>query len=263
LVRALLLIPEDHLMRIAILFATLLSAANLLHDQPVRAAPLEVDWLIQYGNETIQTVELSTQPRMLRNISNSLMTAAPSYLNDSIYLQRRSDFINLYPELNGIGETSQEWLRPDRVTISQPAVVVAAVREDDYPGAGALLESLGWTALGQTITLGYVAGVANLELYAGLVNAGPVQISGAGVNDLRVAGVDDVTSSDYFFFQSSSAFSPDMLGKLNSVSVPEPNSLLLAALASLGLAIWPLGHGIGSQSGRNGRRRVDRPTRSF
>ena len=204
----------------------------------------EVNWLTQYGNETIQTTDLSTQPRILRNISNSLMTSAPSYLNGSIYLQRRSDFVNLYPQLVGIGEMSQEWLRPDRVTISEPAVVVAAVREGDYPGAGALLEGLGWTPLGQTITLGYVAGVANLQLYACLVDAGPVQISGAGVNDLRIAGVNDVTSSDFFFFQSSSAFSSGVLAELNLVSVPEPSSQLLAALAFLGVAIWSRQRGI-------------------
>ncbi len=225
-------------MRIAMLFATLLSAASLFHDRSLHAAPLEVNWLTQYGNETLQTADLSTQPRMLRNISNSLMTAAPSYLNDSIYLQRRSNFTNLYPELNGIGETSQQWLHADRVTVSEPAVVVAAVRESVFPGAGALLTSLGWTALGQTITMGYYAGAADLQLYAGLVDAGPVQISGAGVDDLRIAGVDEVNASDYFFFQSLNAFSPELLSELQSVSVPEPHGFVLAGLGSLGLATF-------------------------
>ena len=107
--------------------------------------------------------------------------------------------------------------------------------------------------------MGYVAGVANLQLYAGLVDAGPVQISGAGVNDLRVAGVDGVTSSDYFFFQSTRAFSPDVLGNLKSVSVPEPHSRLLATLACLGLARWSRNRGIGPADGCNGLRRMRWP----
>ncbi len=196
-------------------------------------APLEVDWLVQYGNETLQTAHIASQPRMIRNISNSLMTAAPSYLDGSIFLQRRSDFVNLYPELNGIGETSQEWLRAGRVTLNQSAVVVAAMREDEYPGAGSLLTSLGWHALGDTITLGYNSGVAHLALYAGLVDAGPVDISGAGVNDLRISGVDVNVSSDYFFFQSADAFSPTVLAQLQSVSVPEPAGFVQVGIGAI------------------------------
>src|SRR5690606_3612063 len=99
-----------------------------------------------------------------RNISNSLMTVAPSYLEGATYLQRRtSPWEGVDPEL------SNEWLRPDRVSLSKPAVAIVAVREPFYPGAGNLLTSLGWTALGDTITLNYVADPAQLTLYAGLV----------------------------------------------------------------------------------------------
>ena len=59
----------------------------------------------------------------------------------------------------------------------------------------------------------------------------------AGVDALRIPGVDEVNASDYFLFQSLSAFSPQVLGELKSVSVPEPGSLLLAAFGSLGLAM--------------------------
>ena len=50
--------------------------------------------------------------------------------------------------------------------------------------------------------MGYNTAPANLQLYAGLVDAGSVQISGAGVDALRIPGVDEVNASDYFFFQS-------------------------------------------------------------
>ena len=144
-----------------------------------QAPQLEVSWLTQYGGESLQTVNLPTAPRIIANISNSLMTAAPSYLDDAIYLQRRSNFTSNYTQYNGIGETSQEWLRADRVSINQEAVVVVAVRESVFPGAGEFLTGLGWTAIGQTITMGYNTAPANLQLYAGLVDAGLVQISGA------------------------------------------------------------------------------------
>ncbi len=197
------------------------------------AASLEVTFITQYCNETIQTTDLSTDPRMLRNISNSLMTAAPDYLDESIYMQRRSNFTDFCPELNGIGETSSEWLRANRITVSEPAIVIAAVREQFYPGAGALLTSLGWTPLGDTITLNYVSGVANVPLYAGLIPAGEVQISGSGVNLLRNGG-DENTASHYFFFQDSSALPPEVLAQLQVVSVPEPDmSVLLLIGATL------------------------------
>ena len=82
--------PEGSLMRRSILCGALLSAVFVSHDQPLQAAPLEVSWLTQYGGESLQTVNLPTAPRMIANISNSLMTAAPSYLDDAIYLQRRA-----------------------------------------------------------------------------------------------------------------------------------------------------------------------------
>jgi hypothetical protein len=200
-----------------------------------QAGTLQVNWLTQYGNESIQTANLATQPRMLTNISNSLMTAAPSFLDGSNYLQRRSDFVNNYQQYYGIGETSQEWLRANRVTISQPAVVIVAVREDYYPGAGALLDSLGWTSLSQTITLNYYIGAAQLSLYAGLVDAGPVQISGAGVDQLRIGGVDVNSSSDYFFFQNENAFSPTTIAELKVVTVPETSTIVLASLGAVGM----------------------------
>jgi hypothetical protein len=215
---------------VAIVLTVVLLKAGL-----TQAETLQVNWLTQYGNESIQTANLATQPRMLTNISNSLMTAAPSFLDGSTYLQRRSDFVNNYQQYYGIGETSQEWLRENRVTISQPAVVIAAVREDYYPGAGALLDSLGWTSLGQTITLNYYIGAAQLSLYAGLVDAGPVWISGAGVDQLRISGVDVNSSSDYFFFQNESAFPPASLADLKVVSVPETSAIVLASLGAIGL----------------------------
>ncbi|HEY4307904.1 MAG TPA: PEP-CTERM sorting domain-containing protein [Pirellulales bacterium] len=192
------------------------------------AVPFTVSWLTHYGNESIETAHLSEQPRMLHNISNSLMTAAPSFLDGSIYLQRRSEFTTNYTELNGIGETSEEWLRSNRVTISTSAVVITAVREDTNPGAGALLTSLGWTPLDQTITLAYYSGTAHLDLYAGLVNAGQVDLQGAGVNDLRIG---TLPSSIYYFFQSPSVFSPELLSEFKLV--PEPGTLVLAATGVL------------------------------
>ena len=89
---------------------------------------------------------------MLRNISNSLMIGAPAYLDDSIYLQRRTNFTDLCPELDGIAELAQEWLRPNRVSLSKEAVVIVAVREEFYPGAGAALSQLGWTPLVDSIS---------------------------------------------------------------------------------------------------------------
>ena len=120
-------------MRRSILCGALLSAVFLSHDQALQAHSLEVSWLTQYGGESLQTVNLPTAPWMIANISNSLMTAAPSYLDDAIYLQRRSNFTSNYTQYNGIGETSQEWLRADRVSINQEAVVVVAVRESVFP----------------------------------------------------------------------------------------------------------------------------------
>ncbi|HEY1600094.1 MAG TPA: hypothetical protein VGG64_10855 [Pirellulales bacterium] len=220
-------------MRLNMLRALLTAWVFGLLSQAVVAVPLEVDWITQYGNETLQTATLSPAPRMLRNISNSLMTAAPNYLDGSIYLQRRTDYVDNYRELAGIGETAQDWLRPNRVTISESAVVLVAVRDADYPGAGSLLTSLGWTSLGDTITMGYYSGAVQLSLYAGLVDAGPVQISGAGVNDLRFAGLDTESPANYFFFQSYNAFSAETLADLRNVSVPEPATLSLASLAFL------------------------------
>jgi len=201
-----------------------------------RAATVQVDWITRYCNETIQTADLSGQPRMLRNISNSLMTAAPAYLDDAVYLQRRQNFTDLCPELNGIGETSSEWLRHDRVTLSADAVVVAAVREDFYPGSQALLESLGWRPLGETITLGYVDGIGHLPLYAGLIRSGDAKLSGTQVNALRNGG-NITTASHYFFFQDANAFAPEVLANLKLVSVPEPHSIALGLLACFGF-LW-------------------------
>ena len=217
----------------------LLAAAVLFANLPwARAEPVPItaSWITRYGNESIQTTDLSTQPRMLRNISNSLMTAAPSFLDDSIYLQRRTNFVSLFPELNGIGETSQEWLRPNRVNISGAGVVVAAVREGEYPGGGALLTGLGWTPLNQTITMNYVAGTAHLALYAGLVNVGPVNISGSGVDQFRSSDSDETNWSHYFFFQNSAAFPPATLAQLNVVSVPEPSTIALMGMGTILIA---------------------------
>lgn len=219
------------------MFSAVATVLFLAAVRPAGAASISVSFITQYCNETIQTTDLSTDPRMLRNISNSLMTAAPSYLDESIYMQRRSNFTDLCPELNGIGETSSEWLRANRVTVSEPAVVIAAVREQFYPGAGALLTSLGWTPLGDTITLNYVSGVADIPLYAGLIPAGAVQISGSGVNQLRNGG-DENTASHYFFFQDASALPPEVLSQLQVVSVPEPS---MAALLAIGMATLMLG----------------------
>ncbi len=221
--------------------ATLLMAVFLLGGfAPARfamATPLQINWITQYGNESVQTTNVSTDPRMIANISNSLMTAAPSYLNGSLYLQRRSEFTTNFQSLNGIAEVSQDWLRPDRVSISGPAVVVAAVPESFYPGAASLLTGLGWTSLGDTITLGYVDGVTQLSLFAGLVDSGPVQISGSGVNGLRDNSNITITS-DYFFFENASAISPSTLAQLQSVSVPEPSSFALASFGFASLAAW-------------------------
>lgn len=197
-----------------------------------RAASIDVDFITRYCNEEIETAVLASQPRMQRNIENSLMTAAPSYLDNSVYIQRRSN-MNLCPELIGIGEISTDWLRPDRVTVSGPAVVVAAVSEQMYPGSGALLASLGWTPLGDTIRLGYVVGPTDIPLYAGLIPAGAVHISGSGVNALLVEG-SPVPANHFFFFQDAAAMPPEILSQLQVVSVPEPSmGILLMIGASL------------------------------
>lgn len=193
--------------------------------QVAGAASLDVDFITRYCNEEIQTAILASQPRMQRNISNSLMTAAPSYLDQSVYLQRRSN-MDLCPQLIGIGEISTDWLRPDRVSVSGPAVVIAAVSEQLYPGAGALLSSLGWTPLNDTIRLNYVVGATNLPLYAGLVPAGAVSISGSGVNALLVQG-SQVPANHFFFFQDAAAMPPEILAQLQVVPEPEMGVLLI------------------------------------
>lgn len=198
------------------------------------ADPLVVDWLTQYCNEDIQTVDLSTNSRMLRNISNSLMIAAPEYLDDAIYLQRRSEFFSRCPELEGIGEPSSEWLRSDRVSVSDAAIVVAAVREDIFPGAEELLTELGWTPLSATITLDYVTGDALIPLYAGLIPAGSVHISGAGVNALRT-DPDPRESSHYFLFLETSALPAEQFARLNSVAIPEASVLVLTGVGWMSL----------------------------
>lgn len=199
------------------------------------AAPLDATWITQYCNETIQVANLASQPRMLRNISNSLMTSAPDFLDGAIYLQRRNNFTARCPELDGIGEQSQEWLRPNRVSLSDDAVVIVAVRESFYPGAGALLSGLGWTPTGETISLAYVGDPAQLTLYAGLVSAGPVRISGAGVDDLLDENIANTSEHHYFFFQELSAIPPELAGQLNVVMVPEPSGLVLLGLGAMTL----------------------------
>jgi hypothetical protein len=200
------------------------------------AEPLVVEWLTQYCNEDIQTVDLSTNSRMLRNISNSLMIAAPEYLDDAIYLQRRTEFFSRCPDLEGIGEPSCEWLRSDRVSISDAAIVVAAVREDIFPGAEELLTSLGWTPLGATITLDYVTGDELIPLYAGLIPAGSVYISGAGVNALRT-DPDPRESSHYFLFLETSALPAEQLALLNSVAIPEASTFMLTGIGLMSFVI--------------------------
>jgi hypothetical protein len=173
---------------------------------------------------------------MLRNIQGSLMTAAPSYLDDSIFLRRRTNE-NLCPELIGIGETSQQWLRSDRVSVSQSAVIIAAASDQFFPGAGSLLTGLGWMSLGDTIRLNYNAGPLNIPLYAGLIPPGAVNISGSGVTQLRTGG-DEAQASLYFFFQDASALPPEIVAQLQVVSVPEPST---AVLLGLGTTIAMLG----------------------
>lgn len=195
------------------------------------AQALELSFITQYCNEQISTVDTSTDTRMLQNISNSLMTAEPAFLDDALFLRRRTDN-NLCPELEGISELSREWLRPNRVTISEAAVVVAAVREDFYPGAASLLTGLGWTALGETITLDYVDGVADIPLYAGLVPAGPVALLGEGVNDLGTVFIHP-PPSHYFLFQDPATFEPETLAMLQTVAVPEPSTIALVFSAAI------------------------------
>lgn len=203
--------------------------------QSARSEVLQLEFITQFCNEAIATADIASDPRMLRNISNSLMTDAPSFLDQAIYLQRRTGF-NLCPELTGIGEVSEEWLRPNRVSLSKDAVVIAAVREDLYAGAAALLFGSSWTALGETITLDYVEGVADIPLYSGLVPAGPVSISGSSVNQLGI-NPEIAHASHYFFFQETDAFSPEILAQLQTV--PEPGSLILLLSAALSIiSVW-------------------------
>ena len=86
-------------MRPRLVVAMFLMSLASLAASDACAEPLQVDWLVQYCNEEIQTTVLANDPRMLRNISNSLMTSGPSYLEGSIYLQRRQSFTDLCPEL--------------------------------------------------------------------------------------------------------------------------------------------------------------------
>ncbi len=200
---------------------------------------LALNYITQYCNESIETVNIASDERLLTDISNSLMTAEPIYLNEAIYLTRRTNFVNLCPELDGIGEVSHEWLRPNRVTLSEDAVVVAAVRENRYPGAESLLTGLGWTLLPDTITIDYSSGALDLPLYAGLLPAGPVNISGAGVNNLGIVSAPGAPHSHYFFFQETSAFSPQTLAQFELV--PEPGTfLLLACGIVVVIPIWIL-----------------------
>jgi hypothetical protein len=194
-------------------------------------ADLQLSFITQYCNETIQTADPETDPRMLRDISNSLMTDAPAYLDDALYGQRRTNFVNLCPDLDGIGETSQEWIGQNRYNLSEEAVVIAAVREDVFDGAQDLLTALGWTLLEDTITMDYVAGVADIPLYAGLLPEGPVSLSGAGVAELNLLAPNPAPQSLYFFFQETSAFSPDTLDQLQTVPEPGTWALLSTALA--------------------------------
>lgn len=212
--------------------ALLAGTATALFASLAPAAPLDVDWITQYCNESIQVADLPSQPRMLRNISNSLMTSAPDFLQNAIYLQRRNASC---AELEGIGELSQEWLRPNRVSLSDDAVVFVAIREPFYPGASALLSSLGWTPTGETISLAYHNDPAELTLYAGLVGAGPVRISGAGVDDLLDENIANTSEHHYFFFQEPAAVPSELAEQLNVVMVPEPSGLALLGLGAVTL----------------------------
>lgn len=198
--------------------------------RPIHADPLTLEWVTQYCNETIQTADLSTNPRMLRNIMNSLMTSAPVFLDGALYLQRRTEFVNRCPDLEGIGEPSAEWLRPDRVSISGNAIVLAAVREDLFPGSSDVLTGLGWIPYGGSITLGYVDGPLEIPLYAGLIPAGSVHLAGSEINSLRNGG-DSREASMYFYFLPTDAVPPQHLAQFNSVAVPEPDGLILGAAA--------------------------------
>ena len=211
----------------------LLMALQVCWSPPAIADPLEVDWITQYYNELLNTAHLADPPKMLRNIQNSLMTSAPSVLEGAIYLERRT---YAWSGLEGIAELSEDWLRADRVSLSKSAVAVVAVREPFYPGAGSLLSSLGWTPLDESITLAYYEDPAQLVLYAGLVNAGPVDISGAGVVDLLDENVANSSPHFYFFFQDAAAFSPETLAQLQSVSVPEPGTFVLCGVGAIVLA---------------------------
>ena len=110
--------------------------------------------------------------------------------------------------------------------------------------APALLAGLGWTSLGDSITVDYYAGAAPLSLYAGLVGAGSVHISGADVEALRTGG-DENTSSVYYFFLDPAALPPQVRAQLQSV--PEPSTLLMLAVGTLAI--------VGVRYGSSGRRR--------
>jgi hypothetical protein len=196
----------------------------------------EVTWITRYCNEEIQVAQLGDDPRMIRNISNSLMIEAPAFLNGSTYLQRRSD-TNLCPDWAGIAELSTEWLRPNRVDLATPAVIVVAVNEQAYPTAGSLLLSQNWTALNSQVLIDYYEAPRQLTLYAGLVPAGPVSITGNIINDLDPLQDEGTRGSHYFFFQESTAFSPETVAQFQSVAVPEPSTLALASIGSLALIV--------------------------
>lgn len=223
-------------------FRTVIVIAVLFELAPAaRSAPLQVDWITQYCNESIQSVDLAQDSRMIRNISNSYMTQAPSFLDGATYLQRRSD-TNLCPDLAGIAELSMEWLRPDRVSLSAPAVVVVAVNELSYPNAGALLKDVHWSALDSQIHIEYNEAPRDLKLYAGLVPAGSVDITGSFFNEIVPLEGVGARSSFYFFFQPTTAFSPETLAELQTVAVPEPTALALIGIGAFALITFAARH---------------------